>query len=408
MYYCLNKDVYIVDGLKKSCIYDLSKGHLYSINHNLAKVLRRINECYYDIEYNFKDELKDIINILIEKEVISTSTTQKINNIEDLKVNYKTSKLAWIEITSKCNLKCIHCYNESDDFKYHDMSVEDYKYTIDFLLANEITKLQIIGGEPFVNPTILKEMLEYSVGKFELLEIFTNGTLIPNDFYDYLKKHNIRIALSVYSYNNIDHDKVTNVIGAHYKTNQTIANLKKYGIQYRICNVLMDGITLGQQNTNLYKLDPEKDVVRMSGRANYKLLTHELIKKKLITKKTFETPINKSFVTRLVSGHNCFSNRIYVSSDLNVYPCVMERRISHGNIKENNLLKFNINILNFNKDHIDDCRCCEYRYACFDCRPNSLETNIASKPWYCTYNVNDGVWIDQEIFIDNLDKKWLE
>ena len=76
--------------------------------------------------------------------------------------------------------------------------------------------------------------------------------------------------------------------------------------------------------------------------------------------------------------------------------------------KENNLLKFNINILNFNKDHIDDCRCCEYRYACFDCRPNSLETNIASKPWYCTYNVNDGVWIDQEIFIDNLDKKWLE
>ena len=67
MYYCLNKDVYIVDGLKKSCIYDLSKGHLYSINHNLAKVLRRINECYYDIEYNFKDELKDIINILIEK-----------------------------------------------------------------------------------------------------------------------------------------------------------------------------------------------------------------------------------------------------------------------------------------------------------------------------------------------------
>lgn len=408
MYYCLNKDVYIVDGLRKSCIYDLYNGRLYSINHNLANILKDINDCYYDTEYIFKDELNEIINILIEKEIISTSITKKINHIEDLKINYKTFKLAWIEITSKCNLKCIHCYNESDDFKYHDMSVEEYKYTIDFLLTNGIKKLQIIGGEPFINPIILKEMLEYSVGKFELLEIFTNGTLIPHEFYKYLKQNNIRIALSVYSYNNIDHDKVTNVIGSHHKTNKTIANLKKYGIQYRICNVLMDGVTLGQQNTNLYKLNPEKDVVRMSGRANYKLLTHELIKKKLITKKTFETPINKAFVTRLVSGHNCFSNRIYVSSDLNIYPCVMERRISHGNIKETKLLQFNNNILNYNKDYIDGCKHCEYRYACFDCRPNSLDENISSKPWYCTYNVNEGLWIDQDIFINNLDKQWLE
>lgn len=408
MYYCLNKDVYIVDGLRKSCIYDLYNGRLYSINHNLANILKDINDCYYDTEYIFKDELNEIINILIEKEIISTSITKKINHIEDLKINYKTFKLAWIEITSKCNLKCIHCYNESDDFEYHDMSVEEYKYTIDFLLTNGIKKLQIIGGEPFINPIILKEMLEYSVGKFELLEIFTNGTLIPHEFYKYLKQNNIRIALSVYSYNNIDHDKVTNVIGSYHKTNKTIANLKKYGIQYRICNVLMDGVTLGQQNTNLYKLNPEKDVVRMSGRANYKLLTHELIKKKLITKKTFETPINKAFVTRLVSGHNCFSNRIYVSSDLNIYPCVMERRISHGNIKETKLLQFNNNILNYNKDYIDGCKHCEYRYACFDCRPNSLDENISSKPWYCTYNVNEGLWIDQDIFINNLDKQWLE
>lgn len=121
-----------------------------------------------------------------------------------------------------------------------------------------------------------------------------------------------------------------------------------------------------------------------------------------------EASINKAFVTRLVSGHNCFSNRIYISSDLNIYPCVMERRISHGNIKENTLLEFDTKILNYNKDYIDGCKNCEYRYACFDCRPNSLDENISSKPWYCTYNVNDGTWIDQEIFIDNLDKKWLE
>ena len=408
MYYCLNKDIFIVDGLSKSCIYDLSKGRLYSINKALANVLKNLNKGDFDTEYIFEDKLQEIINLLIEKDIISTSTKKKSNEISDLKVENKNSKLAWVEITSKCNLKCIHCYNESEDFKYHDMSFEDYKYTIDFLLAKGIDKLQIIGGEPFVNPIMLKKMLGYTVGKFKLLEIFTNGTLIPDDFYEYLKIHNIRVALSVYSYDDVEHDKVTKVIGTHYKTNKTIANLKKYGIKYRVCNVLMDGIKLGRQNTNLYNLNPEKDVVRMSGRANYKLLTHELIKKKLITRKTFEAPINKAFLTRLVSGHNCFSNRIYISSDLNIYPCVMERRISHGNIKENTLLEFDTKILNYNKDYIDGCKNCEYRYACFDCRPNSLDENISSKPWYCTYNVNDGTWIDQEIFIGNLDKKWLE
>lgn len=43
-------------------------------------------------------------------------------------------------------------------------------------------------------------MLDYTVGKFQIIEIFTNGTLIPKDWFEYLAQNNIRMALSIYSY----------------------------------------------------------------------------------------------------------------------------------------------------------------------------------------------------------------
>ena len=59
----------------------------------------------------------------------------------------------------------------------------------------------------------------------------------------------------------------------------------------------------------------------------------------------------------------------------------------------------------FTKDKIEECSECEYRYACFDCRPNSLSRKISEKPWYCTYNPLTGNWEDIDGFILNLKGK---
>lgn len=52
--------------------------------------------------------------------------------------------------------------------------------------------------------------------------------------------------------------------------------------------------------------------------------------------------------------------------------------------------KFN----NVKKDDIEDCKLCEFRYACFDCRVFISENeNILSKPIKCNYNPIIGEWI---------------
>lgn len=403
MFYTLCEDVYIVHGKSKSCIYDLKNSRLYSVNKLLADKIDDINKGILT-EDNIDEKLKKVIENLIEKNIISKSISHQLNNISDLKIKNENIQFAWIEITNKCNLRCIHCYNESDNKSTHNMSIDDFCKIIDLLEEQRVSRIQIIGGEPFCNRLELKKMLDYVSGKFDFIEIFTNGTLIDDSWYPVFKDKNINIALSVYSYEKEYHEQVTGIVDSLNKTNNTIKNLKKYKIPYRVCNVLMNGIDIGNKNTELYTLNEERDVVRMSGRANFKLLSDNLIKKKLITKKTFSKKINKYFCQSLISGHNCFSNKIYIAADLTIYPCVMERRLCHGKIT--NKIELNHEIQKFTKDKINGCCKCEYRYACYDCRPNSLSGDIFEKPWYCTYDPTTGVWANEDEFIDKLKSIW--
>ena len=114
---------------------------------------------------------------------------------------------------------------------------------------------------------------------------------------------------------------------------------------------------------------------------------------------------NAAFCRRLVTGHNCFDSRIYISADLDIYPCVMERRFKHWNIAECQDIILNESIRKLNKDHIEECNECEFRYACFDCRPNSLSGKMYEKPWYCTYDPQKGTWKDVEKFVADLKSK---
>ena len=405
MKYRLNNNVYLVRGKVRSCIYNLNNSKLYSINSALANKIEIANLEGID-EDSLDDELKTLFDNFVEEGILDLTETMSPHEIKEIASPDYGCVFAWIEITNRCNLKCLHCYNESDVHCDSIMSFENYKRVVDNLVAFGVKKVQIIGGEPLVEKKLLRRMLEYTVEKFSFIEIFTNGTLITPEWVEFFAQNNIHIALSVYSYKKEEHDRVTGVIGSWERTNKTIYELKNRNVSYRVCNVLMKGISLGEKSTDLYELSCEKDVVRMSGRANFSLLSDELIRKKLITKEKFRSPIKRNFCSMLLSGHNCFNNKIYVSADMKVYPCVMERRLVHCDISDGSQIVLDETIRKFNKDQIKECCECEYRYACHDCRPNSLSEEITEKPWFCTYIPGQGEWQDVDNFIKELKEKW--
>ena len=200
------------------------------------------------------------------------------------------------------------------------------------------------------------------------------------------------------------HDNVTKQKGSWEKTNAGIALMKVQGVKYRVANVLMKGIELGERNTDLYTLDIKRDVVRMSGRANTSLLDEDLLRLRCITEDTFQYGISRASVIRNVSGHNCFMTKIYIAADMKVYPCVMDRRFCHGNLEKNHLSEIlRVDVRKLTKDEILICKDCEFRYACFDCRSNSIEDDFFAKPWYCTYDPYTGNWCDVKDIMKKVD-----
>ena len=389
---CIN-DLYdyviLVDGKTKSCLYDLRNKKLYHINHKLSKLIQRVKDI--PTTYLSLDEINIIQDLNNNGIDLSNIVT-----VEELRKSVSLSKnqiqFAWIEVCTTCNLRCIHCYNESSSMCKNEMSYDDFGIAVKVLKNMNVNKIQFIGGEPLVLGNKLKDMITYASDKFESIEVFTNGTLINDEWVQFFDKYNIKVALSVYSYIDSEHEKVTKVKGSYNKTKQAIEKLQKRNIKYRVCNTIMKDINIGDKNTDLFTLSTKKDIVRMSGRGNLNLLDEKLIKKKLITKDYFSHPLNKSVINSSLFFNNCFGSKIYIATDLTVYPCVMERRFSHGNMKENTNFKLDDAIMKLNKDKINGCKDCEFRLGCFDCRPDSLTGEICSKPWYCTYLPEIGEW----------------
>ena len=393
----LAQNVYFVEGKCKAAFYDLNVGKLYHVS---AEGKALVNQVLSGAA-NLSGQERKFVGQLEHCGLLVATPSGK-HDISELRINTKVM-FAWLEITTSCNLKCRHCYDEASFGKGASLSYEFYCHIIDELVANGIRNIQFIGGEPFMLGKEIFPYLDYAVGKFERIEIFTNGTLVRREWLSYFKKHHIRFALSVYSYQSFEHEKVTGVADSWVRTNQTIQWLHDAGISYRVCNVRMKNVELGEKATSLYRLHEKKDVVRLTGRANLGLLSKKLLAYRLITKETFSRPLDRQQMVRIVSGHNCFSTRVYIGVDGTVYPCVMERRKNYGNLNNQPLkvlLEHRLKALT--KDRIKGCQDCEFRYACFDCRPDSAGRGLLDKPWYCTYEPSLGIWREAESFMDEV------
>lgn len=278
--FCNN--VYLVKGYKKDCIYDLANKKLYHINKQLTAL---IEDCINQNKTDFTEEEINILKQLETNNILCEKSDSDINDISEIAIQPKID-FAWIEICTFCNLKCKHCYNESSSECHETMSFEDFCETCEKLVTYGIKKIQLIGGEPFCHKNI-KDMLSFASDRFEFIEVFTNGTLLNEELCDFFKEKKINVAISIYSYIPEEHDNVTTMAGSYQKTIKSIQMLKDKDIKYRIATTHMKNVSIGKSNTDLFEINPNKDVIRMAGRGNIGLLSPELLRKKLITKNTF-------------------------------------------------------------------------------------------------------------------------
>ncbi len=143
-----------------------------------------------------------------------------------------------IELTYKCNLKCIHCYADKKDY-FKELPTNKWKEIIDELFNLNVMFLTFSGGEAYQKKDFF-EILQYASSKGFVIDVFSNGTLYTEKDIEELVKLNIRtLHVSLYSSNPKTHDAITQTEGSFQKSLKTITFAKKAGLNVNIKTVLM-------------------------------------------------------------------------------------------------------------------------------------------------------------------------
>ena len=134
-------------------------------------------------------------------------------------------------ITRACNLKCIHCYNDSGAGKpAEEISSQKAKAVLDDLAQFGVPSVLFSGGEPLMRADLF-ELLEYA-GQCGLRTVIsTNGTLITKEIAQKINKAGVTyVGISLDGIGDVN-DRFRGVSGAFELAVSGIRNVQQAGVR---------------------------------------------------------------------------------------------------------------------------------------------------------------------------------
>lgn len=268
-----------------------------------------------------------IIDDLYENGILDDKEKTNIQgNIKDKIIicesEYPLEKIE-IEITERCNLKCLHCYNWKKIEKGKEIDIENFKEIIRYSKKIGTFLVTLTGGEPFLH-TRFDEIINILTDEQMPFTIKTNGWFIDDKIASLLSTSTIiNISLSCDGHNEFIHDDFRGVKGSFYKVIQSAEILKKHSIPYEFSpmihknniNYVRDMIELFKK----YEAPFSFDFIIEAGKAekNYNDIS-------VSYKEYAEILDNYSFLKNLpIIERFCgvFYNMLYITATLKVKPC---------------------------------------------------------------------------------------
>ena len=170
------------------------------------------------------------------KNIRSSEESQKLLDVYFRKHPYLAN--FQIELTSKCNERCIHCYIPHE---YKNTAISDDLYYSVLRQLKEMGTLGVTlsGGEPMVHPHF-KEYLKAAKDSDFYVHVLSNLTLLDDEMVEIMRDGNTcGVQVSLYSMIPEHHDAVTTVLGSFEKTKSAILKLIENNIPVQIsCPVM--------------------------------------------------------------------------------------------------------------------------------------------------------------------------
>lgn len=144
---------------------------------------------------SYKTSRENIYNFIMNMSklgfIMLPSTPRQV-----LRENKPPIRVASIEITEKCNLKCRYCYGAFAPDKNTNLSHEDAIRLFAALNKRNVGTVELTGGEPTVNPDF-DRILSEACKQFTMVTVMTNAVILHESTLDIYKSYRNKIGFSI-------------------------------------------------------------------------------------------------------------------------------------------------------------------------------------------------------------------
>ena len=395
--------VFVQDGALRSACYDTKRGECWPLSTDELRLLTCLARGRTPKESGITggEALKLMISMRDRGWLMAGSPREKNLNLPFNPVSQPPKRLnhVWLELTQSCNLTCSHCYADSGPSvnRSNELTEGEWLEIVHNVLDYGVDIITFIGGEPTIRLDIAEAISKLVREKSPQtrLRMFSNfavpsriGSMVP-----FVKFFGIEIGTAVYGMTAESHDKMTGVRGSFDRTLKMIQLMKDSGL-----NVFV-GMYVDLKEPEMEKRC--NDWIKSIGVEKFEVIAPSQVGRGEIkiwrrSKKINSNQKILSFTSRHLAqakyGHNCFIDHFVIKPNGDLSPCIMMRSIHYGN-KKNLSVKEILNTSEYkaaaalSKDAIEGCSSCEFRYACFDCRPDAMagHKELTRKP-ACGYD----------------------
>ncbi len=143
-----------------------------------------------------------------------------------------------LELTWRCNLRCVHCFQDSQRDRFEEMSTDEWKRLIDEMARAGCLRLTLTGGEPLVRADF-REIYEHAHARGFLITLFTNGALLREEHLELLAERPPRaIEVTLYGASAARYEEVSGCGAAFEPVMSATRALAKRGLPLTLKTVV--------------------------------------------------------------------------------------------------------------------------------------------------------------------------
>lgn len=316
-----------------------------------------------------------------------------------------------IEITSKCNERCIHCYIPGEH-RGAEIELSMFQDILRQCREMNILHLTITGGEPMLHRNFIEFLMmcrEYELS----VNVLSNLTLLTDEILAEMKSNYLLgVQVSLYSMNPDIHDEITGVKGSFEKTKSAILKLIENDVPLQITCLIMKHnkrcyqdvidwakkhkIQVGYDYVILakYNHSTENLSCRLSTEEVEEVIWESVHKDPKYLKQMEDESLKRANVSDEDNVCSVCHSSICVNERGNVYPCAGWQDYVVGNVKSMSLQEIWLHsekveyLRGLRKRDFPKCIQCSDREFCTMCLVRNANENASGDPlvvnaYYC-------------------------